>query len=908
MKAKNISINFFVTLLIISFHIIFSNPLYAQNDYKVRPVGHFGGYPTCSAVIGDHLFLVQGTVLSVLKMNGSEFQKITSLILPNEPRECCATENYLYLFEFNWMLDATLLRIIDISDPHNPYLTSTLQLKENPGWFQGKFFVHNSHVFCALDNEFKIVDVSNPQSPEIVSTVSTSAKGIFVKDNYAYVGGENNFKIYDVTDKQNPDEIGACSIASAKDVYIQGNYAYVAVADYPDFGVQIIDIQNPQNPENSGFFETKKVDGSHTRYHNPNYVIAEGDHIYVGCYGSALLIIANISDPSNPQQTGRLYFDECASPNFQSFQLEYPYLYAATGATSIQFIGINISDAENPEIEMRFEEPWDAQAITTRNDTLFVSSFERLWIYDYSDTTNLTLLGSDTTWNKLTQTLVRGNYLYGLKENKFYILDVADANNIFEVGRYQSNFETIREVYIDENFAYLLCAGENQSAFEVINISDPNQSMNETGEHIIPGQGRDLSFLPDSLFAFVAYFVDSTDQGFQIIDVADPSNPVVLGSAQTTGNPISISVIDTFSILGSNTNETWYMETFNIFDPPNPVKMGSISGEDIPANSAFFSPSPTRGGDRIKSSPGSPPAYNSTNMTRTSEVNQISDALMLSVGSHFNKNLQRNPGTSYLAVVSIPNGSLHYYLMSPTGGIIEWLSLAICHSPASTVIAAMMHYLNVTFFSIDGWMDFEYKKVSGSWGIFIQRLYLPGLPVPIEIRIFPPDTTISEGDSLNYTAQGYDDDGNTVDVNVTWTATRGNIDENSGKYTATEPGDHTVSGSDSANGLSGSATVLVTPTRVETQQAIPNIFSLSQNYPNPFNPATSIDFSVKEKSLVKLQVFDIKGRLIETLINEEFLPGHYSANYNGNNISSGIYFYKIQMKNFFEIKKMVLLQ
>ncbi len=88
---------------------------------------------------------------------------------------------------------------------------------------------------------------------------------------------------------------------------------------------------------------------------------------------------------------------------------------------------------------------------------------------------------------------------------------------------------------------------------------------------------------------------------------------------------------------------------------------------------------------------------------------------------------------------------------------------------------------------------------------------------------------------------------------------------------------------------------------------IPNKLKLNQNYPNPFNPSTKISFSVPPNaSRVKLEIYDILGRTIETLINREMPPGNYSVNFDATNLPSGIYIYKLSANNLVKIKKMVL--
>ncbi len=92
----------------------------------------------------------------------------------------------------------------------------------------------------------------------------------------------------------------------------------------------------------------------------------------------------------------------------------------------------------------------------------------------------------------------------------------------------------------------------------------------------------------------------------------------------------------------------------------------------------------------------------------------------------------------------------------------------------------------------------------------------------------------------------------------------------------------------------------------------PDKFLLSRNYPNPFNPETRISFSIPEEGDVKLQVFDMTGKSVSVLTEGRFLPGEYFLNFNGNNLSSGTYFYKLDYNfkngNVSKINKMTLIK
>ncbi|OGU55869.1 MAG: hypothetical protein A2V66_18040 [Ignavibacteria bacterium RBG_13_36_8] len=94
----------------------------------------------------------------------------------------------------------------------------------------------------------------------------------------------------------------------------------------------------------------------------------------------------------------------------------------------------------------------------------------------------------------------------------------------------------------------------------------------------------------------------------------------------------------------------------------------------------------------------------------------------------------------------------------------------------------------------------------------------------------------------------------------------------------------------------------------DKQNNLPTSFSLQQNYPNPFNPITIINYSIPKTCFVTIKIYDVLGRGIETLVNENKTQGNYSLAFNASKLVSGIYLYRMDAGSFTETKKLLLLK
>ena len=98
------------------------------------------------------------------------------------------------------------------------------------------------------------------------------------------------------------------------------------------------------------------------------------------------------------------------------------------------------------------------------------------------------------------------------------------------------------------------------------------------------------------------------------------------------------------------------------------------------------------------------------------------------------------------------------------------------------------------------------------------------------------------------------------------------------------------------------------PMPVENESTVLSEYVLMQNYPNPFNPSTTIKYGISERTFVELKIYDILGREVASVINEEKDAGYHEINFNASKLSSGVYLYQLKAGSFIETKKMILLK
>lgn len=147
----------------------------------------------------------------------------------------------------------------------------------------------------------------------------------------------------------------------------------------------------------------------------------------------------------------------------------------------------------------------------------------------------------------------------------------------------------------------------------------------------------------------------------------------------------------------------------------------------------------------------------------------------------------------------------------------------------------------------------------------------------------------------------------TVNNGKTWSRVSSGLPTGASVMSLIVSGVNVIAGT-SGNGIWYRPLSQITSTPDMDADKLPTKYSLAQNYPNPFNPTTLIRYRIPEESKVVIQVYDVFGRVVSTLVKEKQQAGEHETEWNAGSFATGVYFYKLQTRDFSETKRMILMK
>jgi hypothetical protein len=459
------------------------------------------------------------------------------------------------------------IKIIDISNPEIPNKIGEIPGTELNHTSIINFEVSGNFLYVLNFIEglliFNVTDVTNPTLISQFQGDYMFIYGFDIVGNLAYISGNTLyytntiFIILDISDPANPleirKEIGYIYIY---DILINGDFAYCNFGD----GFRIYNIADPSNITQLGSYSDN---GEYI-----NNLFASEDYIYLvdSCYG---LKIIDVSDPANPAKIAGFKSD-----GFSDFIIEDNYIYLVDSCYGLKII--DISDPANPNIIGLCNLQIGYGAIAIKGNYLYIADGEEgLEVIDVSDPTNPSIAANYTGMEYIWNIEIAGNYAFLINlSNIMDILDISNPLNPTMVKRYTStSYLDLIKVYGD--IAYLI---STNGLIDILNISDPTNPIAICEYHSKEYQSLGNSSKVGHQFLLkdnFAYFTSLYDNGLEIINIANPSNPTYIAQFENGTSVRDVQIFENF---------VWIIvdEGIKILDTSVPTNTSIIEQYNIP--------------------------------------------------------------------------------------------------------------------------------------------------------------------------------------------------------------------------------------------------------------------------------------------------------------------------------------
>ena len=757
--------------------------------------------------------------------------------------------------------------ILDISDYSKPIKTGEIAF---PGFITTSEVAGDYAYISSYSYEDKavyslyVINVSDVASPyeEGSLNINDNIRKIVVYGEYAYTVGNKGLHIIDISDAVNPVETSLFAITitgSAQDVQVSGGFAFVADRKQ---GLRIIDVTNPDNPVEVGSYDT----GSQTED-----LFVVGNYVYM--MGMGTIQIIDVSDANQPVWIGQY---DGMEGNPQTFYVKDNYVYLPT------YYGLDIVDLSSPDnpIEagsVEIEKGTSTDMVIVDHHAFIAARYNGLIMLDVYDPMAPTQIGQYRTSNIVSDLFVTGDQAYCANDMGLEIIDVSDPSNLREQGYYHTD-DAALGVRISNGLAFIACRGAGLYVLDISDAVDPGVLS-----HLeMDGDLRDI--WQNEQYVYVADY----DYGLRIIDVANPMYPVEIGSCVSEYNINDIFIKDTCAYLATSND----LVIVNVRDPMNPKAIGFY-------NTLIL--------------------YCVAVQDHFAYCGQGTDILIINIDDPSNPRFAGSVNAGGIVEGFYIYENYLYVSVGALGVRIYDLNDPFLHAETTDLLDVYGYTQDV--FAVDGKIyvgdiyggfyiykfdpedenifnpprDFQLfhnytlthnNEFRLSWQIPDKAGCMATLSGYCVYRNFEPAITLPP-DSLSY----FEIDPPFFEDGSTYYYLTAIYTDPEGESLPTDTLFH-----EHAIGIE------------EDISGVPVRFSLDQNYPNPFNTTTSIAYTIPQTTHIILSVYDINGRLVETLVNQTQVPGKYSIEWGIFSLGSGVYFYRLQTEAFTQTRKMLLIK
>ena len=646
--------------------------------------------------------------------------------------------------------------------------------------------------------------------------------------------------------------------------------------------------------------------------------------------------ILDVSDSNNIKEIYKLIYADIRDIDVTE---DHKSIYATAFGKLLQ---INISDIQNPEVDTF--NGINGTLIRSESNHLFIYESDGIYIYDISS------LSSNPTFISSFKPTISGPGYWSVNSNFFTVhnnlifmscdfngetlgvnystslvcvVDISDINNPSEIHRI--NDLSLKDGVIKNNFAFIITSNsqlniidlstydkfsgfnffkaashlkyfnnnlyisDDNTGLKILNVTSPKSpSVNGRYEIQKPFYPADEIIIHGNYCYMINLIFQNPNGGIRILDISDKANPKLIGSADINESRYMTSKIIYYDdYLYAFSSENFYV--FDVSDKTDPklersinFKGNNILDAKLSNNKLFMLQSSTHNLTVWNlSSPGNPVFVDSVAVIPGATNIDVEKNLMVISKYNQMEFLKLNENSENPAPLFWYDFHGYIYDMH-----LEYPNLSLAATNGYTIMQnnnGLFNYeidLNAKTLIPKGKFISANNNESKSLIIKNNLCLLHNNQKGIYI--------INNADLNNPEELGL--------LNIIHSNSLA-IDSNGTLYT-TQPD----------SGLYILNSDLLTDAVNENTGYQPKFYYLSQNYPNPFNPTTTIKYSIPKEENVTIKIFDILGRKIKTLINDEKPAGNYKVEFDGSNLSSGVYFYQIKAGDNIETRKMLLLK
>ncbi len=447
----------------------------------------------------------------------------------------------------------------NISNPSNPTFVSACSLTTSSEGGAWDLDLKDNYAYVAVgDGGLNIVDISNPVNPVVVGTYNplgdTHFYDVVVRDNYAYIAeGWSGMRIFDVSNPASITTVGHWSLDSANgepychSLVVSGNRVYTA----SDPSTFVIDVTNPANPQALGYYTLPnqawelKVSGS---YAYVAYGQTDGSGDPPGGRRQGGMRIINISDPHNPFEAG--YFippTPNGSSTVQDLDIQGNFAYIPLmNAFGLDLCIVDVSTPSSPQLIGAYNGGWYCNLTNICVSGIYGYATDDdsgglLRIFDLEEPQSPRQIGVLRIGSNPGEVEVRDTFAFIAYSKGLAVVNVRDPYHPFLVAA-ESTYRSMNDIVISGDYAYL-CRRSAAGYVAIYDISNP-LSPYPLVTIVIPNVGCNDLFISGN-FLYCAY----SSRGLRVYNVSNPANPVLAGYYLGSMNARGVFLADSYAYV-----------------------------------------------------------------------------------------------------------------------------------------------------------------------------------------------------------------------------------------------------------------------------------------------------------------------------------------------------------------------